>query len=192
MAAAVDGPKSAWMDELIEEVDRLKAEILCGRIGSLAEKERMLKERDQLRAENERQRQENTDLHNEVVTSNLQVDAARKALVSLFAVFVEVAKTSTESFNEWQVNAIALAKPFLDCPKHGYYAQYQLGEGPCLCPTTQANEHLKTGQQKDVEKQICHSINAGGIRCIREPNHCGAHMAHGCAGYDDLLWSDKS
>jgi len=24
MAAAVDGPKSAWMDELIEEVDRLK------------------------------------------------------------------------------------------------------------------------------------------------------------------------
>jgi hypothetical protein len=30
MAGAVDGPKSVWMDELIEEVDRLRGPFTCG------------------------------------------------------------------------------------------------------------------------------------------------------------------
>jgi len=29
MAAAVDGPKSTWMDELIEEIDRLRGPFTC-------------------------------------------------------------------------------------------------------------------------------------------------------------------
>jgi len=63
-------------------------------------------------------------------------------------------------------------------------AKYDSGNGCCTygCDTpTVAKEALK-----------CTSLNAGGIRCIREPNHCGAHMAHGFPGCEDLKWSDEA
>ena len=92
------------------------------------------------------------DLARQKESADLQVDACRKALVALFAAFTEVCRTSTGEFNKFQVDALALAKPFLDCPKHGYYAKYQT-EAPCSCPTTQANETPKTGQGKDTENR---------------------------------------
>lgn len=39
---------------------------------------------------------------------------------------------------------------------------------------------------------LCRSTNAGGILCIREEGHCGAHFAHGFPGCEDLTWSDRT
>lgn len=98
-------------------------------------------------------RDERDRLEAQVKESNRFNDEVKAALVDLYAAFVEVCKTSTGTFNEFQRNAVARAKPFLDCLRHGYYSKYQTGEAPCSCPTTKANEEPKTGQEKHTEKR---------------------------------------
>jgi len=81
-------------------------------------------------------------------------------------------------------------------------AKYDSGNGCCTygCDTpTIAKAALgqkdtgpfcKCGWYTDhLGKCICKAVNAGGIRCAREKDHCGAHYAEGFPGCEPLTWS---